>query len=1621
MLKVLKFSLILGLISSINVGFSQANCSELFFSEYIKGSSNNKAVEIYNPTNSAVDLSTYSVKIFSNGNMNAGNTIQLIGMLQPDSVFVLTHTSAVAALKDSADLTSGSLGFNGDDAVALVSATDTVDVIGVIGTDPGTEWIGSGVSTLDQTLIRMASIQVGIGPDSSNFDPSLEWNTLPQDDFSNIGIHSSSCHLNGSNNNDCTQLFFSEYIEGDGLNKGLEIYNPSTSSIDLSTYSVKIFTNGSPSASITIPLSGMLAGNNVYVLTHSGANNALKDSADLTSGSLTFNGDDAVALVSSTDTVDVIGVIGTDPGLSWSGGGVSTLDETLIRFASVKIGIGNDSSSFNPSIQWTSLGLNDYSNIGIHTSGCHPTSCTATSDTIIREYCAGETVTLNGVTIATTGFYYDSLQSVGGCDSVFVYDLRFNNAVSYTSTVTIDNFGSELEIYITDTSAATTLSVTSGFPDGQSGNTYTIEHCLTNPCVNYYLVDAAADGFNSPATVTVTDASNTTVLQILDTDFNNDVTGFVLCNSTPCTATSDTIIREYCAGETVTLNGVTIATSGFYYDSLQSVGGCDSVFVYDLRFNNAVSYTSTVTIDNFGSELEIYITDTSGATTLSVTSGFPDGQSGNTYTIEHCLTDPCVNYYLVDAAADGFNSPATVTVTDASNTTVLQILDTDFNNDVTGFVLCNSTPCTATSDTIIREYCAGETVTLNGVTIATTGFYYDSLQSVGGCDSVFVYDLRFNNAVTYTSTVTIDNFGSELEIYITDTSAATTLSVTSGFPDGQSGNTYTIEHCLTDPCVNYYLVDAAADGFNSPATVTVTDASNTTVLQILDTDFNNDVTGFILCNSTCSATSDTINESICMGDSYAFASQTITTAGIYYDSLLSVGGCDSVTVLSLIVNPLPTIVAMVSEDTVCSGADVILYGQGGVNYIWDNNVTDSIATTVTQTTTYTVVGEDANGCVDEDTITVVTTSDSVPEIIIFTADSMLCQGEGTSFSSLVANAGQNVTYQWMRNGNNVGTGLTTYNSQSTSTNNGDVITCEITTTSSCVTNVVSNSITISVGSPDNVSVSETICQGDTVILGSQQLTVSGTYSETLQNINGCDSVVNLELTVNPTELVQLNETICEGANYQFSGSNLEQAGTYVDSLQTTKGCDSIVTLVLVVKPIERTTLNEFICSGESFVFGGNQITTSGTYADTLTGVNGCDSITTLELIVGATDTLMTSDIICSGDSVVFGSQTLMTSGIYTEAFTSTGGCDSVVSLELVVVNSTSSQITETICGNGSIEFAGQTLNTSGVYYDTILNQAGCDSVIEFTLVVNDIYQDTLLQNICSGDDITFGGVTYNQTGQYVDSLQTVNGCDSIVYLDLTVVMPQSVTINESICNGSSYVLGTQTITQAGTYTELFQSSLGCDSTVTAIIGIGNSTDTSVLAEICQGEFYEFGGQVLTSTGTYTETFQNDTGCDSVVTLTLSVKVNPIVSITQTGGDLISTEGDAYQWFFNGDSIIGATDQVYMPTENGIYTVEMTAFNGCSDLNNYTFQNVSIEEALAVNLTVVPNPSLGQFRLTASSKFTYVIYNVLGEIVTLSNVLESIKNVDLTAEENGVYILKVMTENNDVIIERLVKH
>ena len=114
------------------------------------------------------------------------------------------------------------------------------------------------------------------------------------------------------------------------------------------------------------------------------------------------------------------------------------------------------------------------------------------------------------------------------------------------------------------------------------------------------------------------------------------------------------------------------------------------------------------------------------------------------------------------------------------------------------------------------------------------------------------------------------------------------------------------------------------------------------------------------------------------------------------------------------------------------------------------------------------------------------------------------------------------------------------------------------------------------------AISHTICEGNVYTENGFNVSEAGTYTQTLQTVNGCDSIVTLTLTINPVASTTFTAAICEGTSYTENGFNISEAGTYTQNLQTINGCDSIVTLNLTINPVANTTLSAAICEGTTY-------------------------------------------------------------------------------------------------------------------------------------------------------------------------------------------------------------------------------------------------------------------------------------------------------------------------------------------------------------------------------------------------------------------------------------------------------
>ena len=195
----------------------------------------------------------------------------------------------------------------------------------------------------------------------------------------------------------------------------------------------------------------------------------------------------------------------------------------------------------------------------------------------------------------------------------------------------------------------------------------------------------------------------------------------------------------------------------------------------------------------------------------------------------------------------------------------------------------------------------------------------------------------------------------------------------------------------------------------------------------------------------------------------------------------------------------------------------------------------------------------------------------------------------------------------------------------------------------------------------------TICESDSIIVGTNTYDSTGIYTDTLDGINGCDTIVTTNLFVNPIDSTFITDSICDGDSIVVGNNTYTTTGTYIDIFIGQDSCDSVVITDLTVFPISYVTLNIAICNGDSFAIGNNVYTTPGTHTDTLINMNGCDSIVTTNLSI-LPDTSVSIDIvICEGDSAYAGGEMQSTSGTFIDTLVAANGCDSIVTTNLTVL------------------------------------------------------------------------------------------------------------------------------------------------------------------------------------------------------------------------------------------------------------------------------------------------------------------------------------------------------------------
>ena len=357
------------------------------------------------------------------------------------------------------------------------------------------------------------------------------------------------------------------------------------------------------------------------------------------------------------------------------------------------------------------------------------------------------------------------------------------------------------------------------------------------------------------------------------------------------------------------------------------------------------------------------------------------------------------------------------------------------------------------------------------------------------------------------------------------------------------------------------------------------------------------------------------------------------------------------------------------------------------------------------------------------------------------------------------------------------------------------------------------------------------------------LNTSGVYRDTLVNAIGCDSFLVLNLTVNDTTKKDSFLTVCKNKNYPiiFNGVSLIASGTYKDTLTNVKGCDSFVYLHLIVNDVSTSILLDTTCKNYPKLFNGSLLNVSGLYRDTLVNSKGCDSFIFYSLFVKDTSKFDSFYTICKKQSVVFNGVSLNTSGIYRDTLVNAIGCDSFLVLHLTVNEATKKDSFLTICKNKNypVIFNGQILNTSGVYQDTLVNSKGCDSFLFLILTVNDrTMYDTFL-TICKNYPVIFNGVSRNLPGVYKDTMVNSQGCDSFIHLHLTVMDTTRKDSFLTIFNNRFVVFNGQTLNTSGIYRDTLVNSNGCDSFLVLSLTVNDTINA--LADILLPNYFSPNG------------------------------------------------------------------------------------------------------------------------------------------------------------------------------------
>ncbi len=499
--------------------------------------------------------------------------------------------------------------------------------------------------------------------------------------------------------------------------------------------------------------------------------------------------------------------------------------------------------------------------------------------------------------------------------------------------------------------------------------------------------------------------------------------------------------------------------------------------------------------------------------------------------------------------------------------------------------------------------------------------------------------------------------------------------------------------------------------------------------------------------------SDTFN--LCAGDTLKRHNKKFVSAGLYKDTLKSIFGCDSV--FNTLINIKPKY-----NDTfrfsICNGDSILIHS------IWRKNAG-----------TFVLNAQSKFGCDSIVTciLNIKTTYNINNSIVICSGDSALIHGRFRKTSGL-------------------------YTNKTTS-----FLGCDSTVNTTLIVH------------PSYQIVERfTICNGDSIVKHGRSFKTAGTYISHFKTYQNCDSIYQTTIIVNPTYHLSRSFGICSNDSFLFDGKYRQTTGIYVGNFKTTNGCDSIVTLNLKVDNVINTNDFPVICEGDSILIGGTYRKQAGNYQDRYTAIKGCDSIVTRHLSINKRDTTLTSAFICYNGSLNYHGFTFNDTGVYKVVLRNIKACDSIVFIRIKKRPVTINSFSKTVCfGEGT--FVGKSVKFgSGVFRDTLTDFNGCDSVIIYTQTERLKSTGNVAFSVCQGDSIFNGKTWKNKSGIYLDTVKNHLGCDSFLTTNITVLPVSNTDIFDTICHGDFKQFFGDNITRTGDYIKTLNKVNGCDSVIT---------------------------------------------------------------------------------------------------------------------------------------------------------------------------------------------------------------